>query len=75
MSGRFQFQTMYRVTSTDDGTRCPNGHRLALLSARCVTKMPAFYVCFTCRFVGEIGVGVVSKGRASNKALPKRRGD
>lgn len=44
-------------------TRCPGGHtNVHLLAHKDMDPgRPAFYICFDCRFVGEVGVGPVSQ--------------
>jgi predicted RNA-binding Zn-ribbon protein involved in translation (DUF1610 family) len=63
MGMRFQLKTLYRASRVTS-TKCPNGHAVVMLAARCMTKLPAFYVCHACGFIGEIGVGVVRDGRS-----------
>lgn len=67
MSRRFQFKPMYQALRQDGRTTCPEGHRVTLLTPRCLTPMPKFYICDSCSFIGEIGVGVVRKATAVNR--------
>ncbi len=61
---RFVFGSMYTVIKLDKRTTCPHGHSgLVQLIPRCESKMPAFYLCHRCGFIGEIGVGVVTPGK------------
>lgn len=60
---RYVSKTLYHVIKMDNRTTCPLGHRVTMLHARCLTKLPQFYICFTCGFIGEIGVGVVREGK------------
>ncbi len=68
MGKRFQFASMYDVIRSD-GTACGNCGAIAeLLTPRCMTKMPAFYIA-ACGFIGEVGCGPVRKCR-NKKATP-----
>jgi hypothetical protein len=62
---KFQFDSMYSAHRQDkDKTWCGDcGGRLTMLSARCMSKLPSFYICEQCPYIGEIGVGVVRKGK------------
>jgi len=59
--------------------RCPNGgnHEVFLLSPTALSlvqgrgKGPAFYVCFTCKFIGEVGVGPVNHGEVEDEEAPR----
>jgi hypothetical protein len=59
-----RFKTLYRAIRLHVSASCPNGHRVTLLAPMCMTKLPSFYLCATCGFIGEVGVGVVRKGRS-----------
>jgi hypothetical protein len=60
-----KMSSLYRATKMPSSTTCPDGHRVSMLMAHCLTKMPSFFICDTCAFIGEIGVGVVrdTKGK------------
>ncbi|MFD1736143.1 hypothetical protein ACFSCX_06150 [Bacillus salitolerans] len=49
------------VVQKAEGTRCPDGHDTVSLLAHefNMYSMPSFYICRTCDYIGQVGVGEV----------------
>ncbi len=56
----FQFGPMYQVIPADSSNCADCEGDLVLLTPRCMTNMPAFFIG-RCGFIAEVGVGVVRK--------------
>jgi hypothetical protein len=51
-------KSVYFVSQTDNSF-CPKCDRTVCLLGSDLANISMFYICFECRFVGEIGVGIV----------------
>jgi len=55
-------ESRYTLTPSPK-SRCIRGHAVSLLSPiEMESEDPWFYICFECRFVGEVGKGPVLAG-------------
>ena len=51
----------YSLLEMGDMSRCPAGHSVSLLASTGQRRLPSFFLCFTCGFVGQVGVGPVRR--------------
>lgn len=57
---------LYHLLQTES-TFCPTCGKTVSLLSRDSRYSPAFYICFDCRFVGQVGVGVVPEEQSEEE--------
>ena len=56
-----EFTSDYKCIQ-DNYDKCPCGESIyLLLNTKTQSKLPSFYICFKCGYIGEAGVGKVIK--------------